>query len=234
MQTLREMQIAWSSLCNKNLCPLYNWGKANKETCLQVGTWCHWEKSRSKSEASASLSGLLTLWQKDSAFRADFLDKSLGYSWRIVHELPDLSKWQEWFFTLVLFGVQWGFFCPGQGLLLALLCSPHILPPAKMFAVAEGLCFDFDLLQHRHWHWQEQSCRPRLLYGANFVVSDNRASLKMSFGAICGVSLTSLTTAGMRVLQEDLAHVGGGTLSVTGEARGQVFQQNNFHFSTVS
>ena len=34
----------------------------------------------------------------------------------------------------------------------------------------------------------------------------------MSFGAICGVSLTSLTTAGMRVLREDLAHVGGGTL----------------------
>lgn len=80
MQTLREMQIAWSSLCKKNLCPLYNWGKANKETCLQVGTWCHWEKSCSKSEAAASLSGLLTLWQKDNALSADFLDKSLEYS----------------------------------------------------------------------------------------------------------------------------------------------------------
>lgn len=34
----------------------------------------------------------------------------------------------------------------------------------------------------------------------------------MSFGAICGVSLTSLTTAGTRVLREDPAHVGGGTL----------------------
>lgn len=33
----------------------------------------------------------------------------------------------------------------------------------------------------------------------------------MSFGAICGVSLTSLTAAGTRVLREDLAHVGGAT-----------------------
>lgn len=74
MQTWREMQIAWSSLCNKNLCPLYNWGKANKETCLQVGTWCHWEKSHSKSETSDSLSGLLTLWQKGNAFIVKFSD----------------------------------------------------------------------------------------------------------------------------------------------------------------
>lgn len=55
----------------------------------------------------------------------------------------------------------------------------------------------------------------------------------MSSGAICGVSLTSLTAAGTRVLREDPAHVGGGTLCCW-EARGQVSQQKNFHFPTVS
>lgn len=72
-----EMQAAWSPLCTKNLYPLYNWGKANKETCLQVGTWCHWEKSPSKSEPADLLPGLLTLRQKGDAFTAKFSDKRL-------------------------------------------------------------------------------------------------------------------------------------------------------------
>lgn len=70
-----EVQAAWSSLCTKNLYPLYNWGKTNKETCLQVGMWYHWEKSPSKSEPADLLPGLLTLWQKGHAFTAKFSDK---------------------------------------------------------------------------------------------------------------------------------------------------------------
>ena len=90
------MQIAWSSLCNKKLCPLYNWGKANKETCLPVGTWCHWEKSCSKSKASDSRSGLLTLWQKGNAFIAKFSDKRLlNVPEELCMWLPNLGKRQE-------------------------------------------------------------------------------------------------------------------------------------------
>lgn len=54
-----------------------------KQTKKLVSKWERGVTGRNpsaKSEASASLSGLLTLWQKDNAFSADFLDKSFDCS----------------------------------------------------------------------------------------------------------------------------------------------------------
>lgn len=126
MQNLREMRIAWSSHCNKNLCPLYNWGKANKETCLQVGTWCYWEKSCSKSETSDSLSGLLTLWQKGDALVAKFSEK------RLSNIAEGLGVWVASFKQMAGIIFHSGAFWGAVGLLLSragIATGLAVLPP---------------------------------------------------------------------------------------------------------